>query len=176
MCAGRWTLDFPASCYSTGLMNKELLGSVWRRLPRKVRHWTARFRKTRFTVTAAAVVVDEQGRVLLLDHVFRSGNGWGIPGGFIEAGEQPEDAVRRELREEANLELEGTELVFARALTDPSQIEIVFRCRPASLVRAQSVEIKSAGWFALDSLPPGLPRDQRRLIERALKDGAKQLD
>jgi ADP-ribose pyrophosphatase YjhB (NUDIX family) len=154
-------------------MIKELIGSVWRRLPRKMRHWTARFRKERFTVTAAAVVVNEEGRVLLLDHVFRSGNGWGIPGGFIEAGEQPEEAVRRELREEADMELASVEIAFVRTLRNPSQIEIVFRCRPAGRARAQSVEIKSAEWFALDELPHGLIRDQRRLIERALKDGVK---
>jgi len=154
-------------------MSKELLGSLWRRLPRKVRHLTARFRKARFTVTAAAVVVDDDGRVLLLDHVFRSGNGWGIPGGFIEAGEQPEDAVRRELREEADLELESAEFAFVRILQDPSQVEIIFRCRPRSRARAQSVEIKSAAWFALHELPPGLIKDQRRLIERALADGGR---
>jgi ADP-ribose pyrophosphatase YjhB (NUDIX family) len=157
-------------------MNKELLGSVWRRLPRSLRHWTARFRKERFTVTAAAVVVDEDGRVLLLDHVFRKGNGWGIPGGFVEAGEQPEEAVRRELREEADLELESAEFAFARTLRNPSQIEIIFRCRPSGRARAQSVEIKSAAWFARDALPSGLIKDQRRLIERALQHGAKPLD
>ena len=154
-------------------MSKELLGRLWRRLPRTVRHWTARFRKPRFTVTAAAVVLDGQGRVLLLDHVFRAGNGWGIPGGFIEEGEPPEDALRRELREEAGLELESAQIAFARTLKNPDQIEIIFRCRPASRARAQSVEIKSAEWFALDSLPAGLIKDQRRLIERALADGGK---
>ena len=112
-------------------MSKELLGRWWRRLPRTVRLWTARFRKPRFTVTAAAVVMDEQGRVLLLDHVFRPGNGWGLPGGFIEEGEEPEDALRRELREEAGLELESAEIAFARTLKNPDHVEIIFRCRPA---------------------------------------------
>src|SRR4030095_10486012 len=60
----------------------------------------------RFTVTAGAVISDEGGRVLLLRHVLRRGSGWGIPGGFLNAGEQPDEAVRRELCEESGLELD----------------------------------------------------------------------
>jgi hypothetical protein len=29
------------------------------------------------------------------------------------------------------------------------------------------MEVESAAWFAVDSLPDGLPRDQRRLVEHA---------
>lgn len=126
-----------------------------------------------FTVTAGAVVLDGRGRVLLLEHVFRMGSGWGIPGGFINRGEQPEDALRRELREEIGLELERIELAFVRTLKQPSQVEIIFRCTPRGQASPQSLEIKHAAWFALDELPLGIERDQRRVIERALKDGAK---
>ena len=70
-----------------------------------------RLTHARFTVTAAGIVLDERGRVLLLKHRFRSGSGWGIPGGFVEAGEQPEEGLRRELLEEIGLELDSAELV-----------------------------------------------------------------
>ena len=52
----------------------------------------------RFAVTAGAVITDARGRVLLLKHRFRPGAGWGMPGGFLERGEQPDAALRRELR------------------------------------------------------------------------------
>ena len=118
--------------------------------------------------------MDERGRLLLLKHVFRPGSGWGIPGGFIEKGEQPEEALRRELREEIGMELESAEIAFVRTLKRPSQVEIIFRCRPRGRAPvAQSVEIKHAEWFTLDALPEGLTRDQRRQIERALSNGAK---
>lgn len=153
-------------------MLKKVLGALWRHTPRSVRRWGVRLVEPRFTVTAGAVITDDGGRVLLLNHVFRQGSGWGIPGGFIEKGEQPEAAIRRELREEIGLELERAEIAFVRTLKRPSQVEIIFRGRARGTTESQSVEIKSAEWFALDKLPKGLPRDQHVLIERALNNGA----
>lgn len=156
-------------------MLKRLLGTLWRHAPKSVRRWGVRLVEPRFTVTAGAVIMDERGRVLLLNHVFRAGSGWGIPGGFIEKGEQPEEALRRELREEVGLELERAELAFVRTLNKPVQVEIIFRCRArrGEGQSRKSVEIKSAEWFALDDLPSRLSKDQRKLIRRALEDGEK---
>jgi 8-oxo-dGTP diphosphatase len=154
-------------------MLKKLLGALWRGAPKSVRRLTMRLTQPRFAVTAGAVVVDERGRVLLLKHVFRAGSGWGIPGGFIEKGEQPEDAVRRELREEIGLHLAEAELAFVRTLRRPTQVEIIFRCRPQGQFAPRSIEIKSAEWFAPDALPKGIDRDQRRIIERALERRAQ---
>ena len=150
-------------------MLKKLLGALWRFAPRSLRRWSVRLVEPRFTVTAGAVILDEEGRVLLLKHVFRAGSGWGIPGGFIKRGEQPEEAIRRELREEIGLEIEQAELAFVRTLKRPSQVEIIFRSRPRGDAGAKSLEIKHTEWFALDELPESLSRDQRRIIERALK-------
>jgi mutator protein MutT len=157
-------------------MLKELIGGIWRRVPRVLRRMTMRMTHSRFTVTAAAIVVDQQGRVLLLKHRFRPGTGWGIPGGFIEAGEQPDEGVRRELREEVGLELGGVELLTTRAFQKPRQIEIVFRCDSHGDASPQSIEIRKASWFSIDALPEGLPSDQRQLIKDALSDGVKPAD
>ena len=157
-------------------MLKKVLGALWRHVPKRLRRWGVRISEPRFTVTAGAVITDDGGRVLLLNHVFRIGSGWGIPGGFIEKGEQPEEAIRRELREEIGLELERAEIAFVRTLKRPRQVEIIFRCRPRGAVGRRSLEIKSAEWFALDELPPELPLDQHKLIKRALNNGAKPPD
>jgi len=151
-------------------MLRRLLGTLWRRAPKQVRLFTVRLIQPTFTVTAGAVVVDKQGRVLLLKHVFRTGSGWGLPGGFISAGEQPEDAIRRELREEIDMEIDRLELAFVRTLDRARQVEIIFRCRPLGRANPQSIEVRSAEWFPMNGLPRGLSADQQRLIERALKD------
>src|SRR5437868_2385301 len=138
-------------------MLEDLMGIIWRRAPRKLRTWAIRFMKPRFTVTAGAIVMDDGGRVLLLHHRFRPGSGWGIPGGFIEYGEQPETAIRRELREVVGLEIQDPKLFSTRAFKKPKQIEIVFCCRAIGKADQLSFEIKKADWFLPDELPKELP-------------------
>ena len=124
--------------------------------------------ESRFTVTVGAIILDSQNRILLLQHRFRPGGGWGIPGGFIHPREQPEDAIRRELREEIGFEIEIESLAFVRTLRKYRQVEIIFRCIPRGNSFAQSFEINRVAWFERNSLPHSLSDDQRYLIERAL--------
>ena len=145
-------------------------------MPKALRRLTMRLTHTRFTVTAAGIIVDEKGRVLLLKHRFRPGGGWGLPGGFLEANEQPEEAIRRELREEVGLELEDVRLFATRTFPTVKQIEIVFRCRAKGGALPQSFEISRVSWCSLETPPEGLPEDQRRLIRDALEDGAKPIN
>lgn len=128
-----------------------------------------RLTHARFTVTAGAVIFNDQKQVLVLKHRFRAGSGWGMPGGFLEPGEQPIEALRRELREEIGLEVEDVELFEVRSFKKPKQVEVLFRARANANVKPLTMEVERAEWFSIDSLPEGLPRDQRRYIERAAK-------
>ncbi len=130
-----------------------------------------RLTHTHFTVTAGALIFNDAGQILLLKHRFRAGRGWGLPGGFLEKGEQPLDALKRELREEIAMEVECTEIFAARSFKRPKQVEVLFRCRAKGVASPRTMEVERAEWFSLGSLPDGLPRDQRVLIERAASDG-----
>ena len=159
-CDGR-VLSFPP-------MLAKILGGIWRRLPVVVRRRAAKIGQTRFTVIVAAMLFDDEGRILLLEHVFRADRGWGVPGGFVSKGEQPEEALRRELREEVSIELEDVRFLFARNLRTLKQVEFYFLARAIGNPTPSSFEIKQAQWFPLNDLPPELSKDQRKLIERAL--------
>jgi 8-oxo-dGTP pyrophosphatase MutT (NUDIX family) len=57
----------------------------------------------RIRPAARALVVDPDDRVLLVRFEFPAGTRWALPGGGIEPGETPEEAIRRELVEEVGL-------------------------------------------------------------------------
>ena len=158
------------------MLLNELLGAVWRRFPGKLKRWAMTVSHPRFTVTAGAIITDDRGRVLLLKHRFRPGSGWGIPGGYINKGEQAEEALRRELREEAGLEVKDVKILLARTFKRPQQVEIVFLCRAVGQPEQLNYEIEQAEWFVLNNLPPSLPKDQNELLKQVLHDGARAHD
>src|SRR4051812_47414587 len=71
-------LPFRFYLYIVPRMFKKLLGALWQLAPTSLRRWGVCLVEPRFTVTAGAVVTDDQGRVLVLEHRFRAGSGWGI--------------------------------------------------------------------------------------------------
>lgn len=113
----------------------------------------------------AAIIFNAEGKVLLLEHLLRPhASGWGIPGGFIEHGEQPAEAIRREIREEAGIELENLQMIRVRTIR--SHVEILFRAESSDKAKVNSQEILSLDWFAIDEMPPGMSDIQRTLVEK----------
>lgn len=155
------------ACYPSRVLAK-FFSSIFRYLPAAFRRRLVRLGQRRFTVTAGAFVFDDYGRILLLEHEFRPDSRWGIPGGFLNESEHPEEALRRELREEVALEVDDVQLLFARTLAKSRQLEIHFTCTTKGNPTPSSFEIRKAGWFAPDDLPEDLSRDQRQMIKRAI--------
>lgn len=128
-------------------------------MPRRIRRSIIKFTQQRFTVSAAAVILGEDGRILLLEHYIRPFSAWGLPGGFLERGEQPEDGIRREIREETGLELEEVRLVKVR--TFGSHLEMIFSAKALGAVRLNAAEIKDFGWFRIHELPDRISGPQK---------------
>ena len=145
----------------------KILGKVWKVLPRSGRQLISRSVQVKFTVSAAGVILNEHGEVLLLNHVLRPDSGWGVPGGFIDKGEQPEAAFRREIMEETGIEVRDVSLYRIRTLG--RHIEVIFLAKSIGEPEVKSREIKELGWFAIDALPPEMSVDQQFLILNALK-------
>lgn len=149
-------------------MLKKLVGFVWNITPYFVRMHVIRLTQAKFTVSVAAVIFDENNKVLLLDHVLRPKWSWAIPGGFIEQGEQPEIAVKREIKEETDLELENMKMFRVRTIG--RHVEILFRATAKGEIKIKTNEIKDAGWFEIDKMPEKMSKVQRLLIEQVLKN------
>lgn len=139
------------------------VGFIWKSLPAWLRLRIIRATQGKFTVSTAAIITNADGKVLLLDHAFRPYSGWGLPGGFVTHSESPEDAIRREIREETGIELD--ELNMLRVRTLARHIEILFTARATSEGSVLSPrEILELGWFDIESMPEDMSESQKKLI------------
>src|SRR5688572_25395569 len=137
-------------------MLTKLLRVAQKILPPKFFSEIIRAGQAKFTASAAAVIVNDKREVLLLEHILRPFAPWGLPGGFLSWGEQPDDGVRREIREETGVELESLELFCVRTLG--RHIEFIFTATASTGPTINSSEIRNIGWFAPARFPDGFSR------------------
>lgn len=131
-------------------------------------------------VAAYAVVTDDDDRVLLARWTEGRRMAWTMPGGGLEDGEDPENAVRRELLEETGFRIETTELLGIHSRVIPGSrrihkaevplhtLRIVYRARiiGGSLRFEKNGSTDMAGWFSTSEID----RLQRvRLVDIALR-------
>ena len=150
-------------------MLRKVVRKLWKILPTGVRLKIVRTTQTKFTVSVAVVITNERNEVLILNHVLRPFSGWGMPGGFIDRAEQPEAAIRREIREETGIELE--DLRMFRVRTVNTHVEILFLAKAIGTPEVKSREIIELNWFAIDELPEKMSREQKAIIGEILKSG-----
>ncbi len=108
--------------------------------------------RPRYTLGVAAVVLDGNGAVLLVEHAYHPRFPWGLPGGWIDADEDPAAAVLRELHEELSLHAQIRQVVHV-AKTAPSHIDIAFWCSTNGDIGKLSHELLDYRWVAAAALP-----------------------
>lgn len=128
------------------------------------------------TLGAQGIVVDQDGRVLLLRHTYKPG--WWFPGGGVERGESCEQAVARELQEEAlvmPIERPVLHGLFTNFANFPADHIAVFVVRDWRHVGGATCaqEIEAVEWFPLDALPPDISRGTRRRLAEVF-EGAER--
>ena len=121
---------------------------------------------------SAKGILWREGKILLLAN---ERNECELPGGHIEPGETPEDAVVREWREETELQVRVQNLVdavFYTPLSGPEHstavlllIYLVSEPHPGAVVTLSEEHQKSL-WISHSQLPDDLPGPYRRAIRK----------
>ena len=119
------------------------------------------------TLGVRGMVIDGEGRVLLIRHSYVSG--WHLPGGGVEIGETMLAALTRELREEGNVELTGAPVLhgiyFNRQASRRDHVALfVVRDFRQSAMPKPNFEIAECGFFARDALPAETTKGTRARI------------
>src|SRR6202158_5634243 len=144
-------------------MNLQDLRKRFEPLLRRIFHLYWRFARG-MTLGVRAVVLDGDNRVFLVKHSYVTG--WHLPGGGVEVGETFRDALRRELAEEAGIELSGEPalhgLFFNSPVSPPVHVAVyLIRHFRQDRLPEPNREIVACGFFEASALPAGINHGTR---------------
>jgi ADP-ribose pyrophosphatase YjhB (NUDIX family) len=131
------------------------------------------------SLRARAVIPDSDGRVMF-DRTHRPGKApfYWLPGGGVEPGETAEEALRRELIEEAGLEIEVKRLLyvsenlFVESGDYRHETILYFLAEITGRQDAEPVDPRMHEWHRPDATPgPFLPPDVARAVAVDLAGG-----
>jgi 8-oxo-dGTP diphosphatase len=100
---------------------------------------------TRHSVSVAGVVIDEDGRALVIQR--RDNAHWEPPGGVLERDETITDGLLRELKEETGLIVEPIALTGVYKNMSRGILALVFRCRPIGGALIENSEVVAFRWI-----------------------------
>lgn len=100
------------------------------------------------------VLVTSGRRVLLARSALRNTGFYSCLAGFIEVGETPEQAVRREVHEETGISVDNIRYIESQSWPFPSQLMLGFLADyRGGNIRPDPDEVAEAAWFDLEALP-----------------------
>ncbi len=119
--------------------------------------------KHAFTIGAFAILTDAEQRVLLcLRHDYDI---WNLPGGGVERGEAPWDAVVREVKEETGLTVAVERIVGIYSKPEQDDLVFSYKCNVVSGDIQLSAEAKDIRYFSVQELPRNIVQKQVERIQ-----------
>lgn len=105
-------------------------------------------------INVVAAVIMKEGRVFATQRGYGEfKDGWEFPGGKVEAGESPEEALRREIREELEVEVNVGDLIDTIEYDYPA-FHLSMKCYACTIAGGSPhlLEHEAARWLSADQL------------------------
>src|SRR5438067_4563022 len=106
---------------------------------------TAVTQTPRHPVSVAAVVTNDNNRILVIQR--RDNGAWQLPGGVLELDESPDAGLRREVREETDVEVEPQRLTGVYKNITLGVVALVFRARVVAGTATETDESAAVDWW-----------------------------
>lgn len=106
------------------------------------------------TINVVAAVIMTEGKVFATQRGYGEfKDGWEFPGGKVEAGESPEEALRREIREELEVEVNVGDLIDTIEYDYPA-FHLSMKCYACTIAGGSPhlLEHEAARWLSADQL------------------------
>jgi len=130
----------------------------------------------RIAPAVITLITNDEDKILLAHNSKFTSGVYSLIAGFVEAGENLEAAVIREIREEVALEVRDIQYRVSQPWPFPNSLMAGFSARyAAGTIKPDGIEINDAQWFSRDNLPmlPGPGSVSRYLIEQWINQRAK---
>lgn len=103
------------------------------------------------TINVVAAVIMKEGKVFATQRGYGEfKDGWEFPGGKVEAGESPEEALCREIREELEVEVNVGDLIDTIEYDYPA-FHLSMKCYACTIARWLSADqLDSVAWLPAD--------------------------
>ena len=122
-----------------------------------------------------AIVQDKHGAILLVRKKYGKFD-WTCPGGFMETGETPQQAISRETKEESNCTIRNIDFRHVYAIPDRSDVILTFTAEIDKVLEwNENNEISERSFFTLNNLPKPMTNETLRKIKDALSVKNSQL-
>lgn len=106
----------------------------------------------------------------MVEHVYHAEPRWGLPGGYVDRGEDLQETVVREMREELELDVDVTRVVLIER-GDAHHLDVAFLCHTEGEVGKLCEELLDFRWVRPDQMP-----EMRSFHYKAVREALALLD
>ncbi len=152
---------------------KALLIKIWQLLPltKYVQLAIMRLTQDEFLIGVTGVILNNNSEILIVNHSYRDGTYWSLPGGYVKGKEHPKEGLAREIEEETGFIVRIDENIRIRTDRETARLDISFIGRYVGGSFKPTSEVREAAFFSFENLPL-VSQDQLVLIKGVLEEKA----
>jgi ADP-ribose pyrophosphatase YjhB (NUDIX family) len=146
-----------------------LLLKLWSVLsfPKRLKLALIRIKEDEFLIGLTGVILNKKNEVLVVNHTYRDGKRWSLPGGYIKGKEHPREGLAREIEEETGLIVQVDRELKIRTDRETARLDISLLGHLVGGKFRPSAEVSDAKFAKFSDLPL-LRQDQLVLIQKVL--------